>query len=518
MKIELISPAAETCAWVLRNFEELGKLVGNEIFMVYPIALPTIAALTPSDIEVTIIDENILPINFDKQVDLVGITTLTYTAKRAYEIADKFRQKGVKVVLGGIHPTMLADEALEHADSIIIGEAENVWPEFIEDFKNNRLKNIYQSTNKTKLDEQDIPRHDLLHSGRYLMNSVNTTRGCPNNCEFCLVHTFFGKGMQHKPVSKVIEEIKRFPKWFLLGKYFFLKIEKGIFFSDDNICANNRYAKELFSALVNLKIMWWSQAQLNIANDNELLNLMDRCGCYAILIGFESLKSENLKIMNKKVNKISEYKKSIDKIHSHGIYILPSFILGNDADDVEDFKKLVDFINKNNFFATTLSILTPFPGTILYKRMEKEGRILDRDWNNYNFQRVVFKPQNMTPEELQNAYYWVLQQIHAYPAIYKRLTALWNTGHFKKYAGKIPFYLRILSFLYITKYLWTKDLSQIKFILKIMLIAYKRSTDVLAVLLGINYHYYVYSLPKGIDPVVYRNKLNHEEKNKENYL
>jgi radical SAM superfamily enzyme YgiQ (UPF0313 family) len=507
MKVVLISPGTIRGRNNYWAFEEVCNFFGNEAFIMYWLAPPTIAGLSIPGVEVRIIDENLTPVDFNLDADLVGISTITFTAKRAYEIADRFRQRGVKVVMGGIHPTMMSEEALEHSDSIVIGEAENVWPRLIEDFKNNRLERIYQSENKPDMAELPAPRYDLLDSKRYLVNIVNTTRGCPFNCEFCTVYAFFGKGMRHKPVSKVVEEIKKLPQGVQFRR-FWLPIQKTIVFADDNICGNVKYAKELFRALIPLNVdNWWGQASITIARDEELLELMSQSGCATVFIGLESVNPESLKVIDKRVNKVEEYKGAIKKIHSHGIRVQGSFILGSDSDDLEDFQKLVDFIDETNIFSSQITVSTPFPGTKLYKRLEGEGRLLHKDWDKYDIQTAVFKPKKMTTEELQNGFNWVVQQIYSYPALYKRMTSLWKTGYFIKQNKKAPFYQRILYSIYSTKYLWTKDLAQIKFILKTMFLLLKKNSDFVLALHAISWHHFAYSFPKGIDPIVYREKL-----------
>ncbi|GAX59147.1 Fe-S oxidoreductase [Candidatus Scalindua japonica] len=511
MKIELISPSTKS-----RILDYGGNLrvFGDDVFLMYGLALTTIAAYTPSGVEISITDENLSPIDFEKEVDLVGLTSLSFTAKRAYEIAAKFRQRGVKVVMGGVHATMLPEEALEHVDIVVIGEAEDLWPQLIDDFRNNSLKKIYRYDNKPTIDTQPIPRHDLLEFDRYLMYPVNTTRGCPYNCEFCTVHAFFGKGMRRRQITRVIEEIAKLRKGIRFKGYFFSNMKKPIAFVDDSICGDFKYAKELFRSLIPLKTLWWGQASLNFARDDELLDLMSRSGCISTTIGFESIKPENLDLMNKKINRVEEYKKSIDKIHSQGIYVYGAFITGNDGDSIEDFKKLVDFINDNNITEVQITVLTPCPGTKLSKDLDKESRILHKDWNKYDGQTVVFKPKNMTPDELQNGLYWTLQQVFSYQSIYKRLTALWSKSQFKSFTGNVPFYQKVLFFLYFASYIFSMDASRVKFVLKIILFSFRKKIDLFYTLLVINSHDYAYSFPKGIDPQAYREKIKNEKDNR----
>ena len=381
------------------------------------LALPTLATLTPSDVEVNITDENVETIDFDKNVDIVGITVPTFLAIRAYEIADEFRKRGVTVVLGGIHPSMLPEEAIGHADAVVIGEAEDIWANLINDYKEGKLQEFYQSSERPNLDNQPIPRWDLLKIKLYRTHILQTTRGCPYDCEFCSVKAFLGKQYRCKSVNNVIKEVETL-----------LDIErKWLFFADDNFIGNKRRAKDLLQALIPFKVNYSTQAALDIAKDSELLELLVKSGCKNVVIGFESVSEANIKQMNKdKSNCIKEYKNGIEKIQSSGIGIIGSFIFGYDFDDESVFEKTVDFINCVNLQLAAFYILTPFPGTRLCQRLDKENRILHKDWSRYDGTFVCFQPKLMSPEALQNGYIWVEQQIYSYGSIFKRLRGLWS--------------------------------------------------------------------------------------------
>ena len=357
-----------------------------------PLALPMVAALTPEDVKVIIVDEKVEPIDFEENVDLVGISVMTPFAPRAYEIADIYRKRGIKTVLGGIHPTALPEEAIEHADAVVIGEAENVWGNLIEDFKKNRLKRFYHSDQLISMKGLPLPRINLLNKDAYsTINCVQTTRGCPHNCEFCSVTAFFGRRYRQRPIKEVITEIKR-----LKANY--------VFFVDDNIIGDIGYAKELFQALKLLNIEWNNQCTLTIAKDDELLKLAQESGCDMMYIGFESLSQENLESIGKSFNRVEEYEEAVKRIQDHGIEIMASFIFGLDHDDETVFEKTINFIKKNKIKKPVFSILTPYPGTKLYQRLEQENRIIDRDWSKYDFGHVVIKPKLMSPETLQRGY------------------------------------------------------------------------------------------------------------------
>jgi radical SAM superfamily enzyme YgiQ (UPF0313 family) len=419
MKLELISPKNSPT----ENGRELwdGKfyslLYGVNKYSSAFLALPTIAALTPEDVEVNITDENVEEINFDKDVDLVGVTCNTWLAPRAYEIANEFRKRGVTVVLGGIHPSMLPYEAIQHADAVVIGEAENVWRNLVEDFRKNKLRPFYKSSELPKLENLPIPRWDLLKNKRYFYHTIQTTRGCPYDCEFCTVKAMSGGRYRYKPVKDTIKEIETL-----------LDIEKKlIFFVDDNFIGDKKHAKELLRELVTFKIVYFAQVSLNLARDDELLSLLAESGCRKVVIGFESLVSDNLKQMGKdKSYKVEEYAEDIMKIQSFGIEIQGFFIFGYDFDDESVFEKTVNFIKCTNLALPNLSVLTPLPGTRLFRRFDREGRLLYNDWRKYDGRQVCFKPKLMSPEALQNGYNWAMQQVSSYESIFKRLRGVWD--------------------------------------------------------------------------------------------
>ena len=374
-----------------------------------PLNLITLAGLTPEEFEVSLTDENVGPIDFNKEIDLVAISAMTPLAPRAYEIADRFREKGIKVVLGGMHPSALPDEAIGHADSVAIGEAEGIWLNLLSDLRAGNLQKFYRSAAKPPLTKLPIPRRDLLRKKAYFnVNTIQVTRGCPFDCDFCSVTNFFGKIHRFRPVEEILKEIET-----LKGNI--------VFFLDANIVGNPGYAKELFRRLIPYKIKWMSQASINLAQDRELLQLCAKSGCMMMFIGFESLSQINLQEMRKPFNKVGRFKESIEMIHDHGIAIEGSFMFGFDNDDSSIFKKTVDFVNEVNLDAVQFSVVTPLPGTGLYQKLEREGRIIERDWSRYDFLTVVFKPRLMSEEELQNGLYFAYHQIYSYRSIFKRI-------------------------------------------------------------------------------------------------
>ena len=400
MKLLLILPKNERSYW--GGVSKSGKAGFVRL------NLPTIAALTPTDWDVEILDARVKPVDYDAKADLVGITGFTAEMPGAYEIADNFRKKGVKVIMGGIHVSALPDEALQHADAVVIGEAELVWHKLLLDFKRGELKQKYKADKLCDMENMVIPRRNLLNREMYSgFYTLQATRGCPFNCDYCAVTAFFGQEFRTRPVDEVIEEIKGFGS-------------KKFFFMDDNIVGRPKYAKELFQKLIPLKVIWGSQASITMAKDPELLNLYARSGGRYAFIGFESLSQKSLENLHKGWNSAKDYKEAIKKIHDVGINIIGSFVFGLDEDDSSVFKTTFDFIMETNMDAAQFHILTPLPGTVTYSLLEKEGRIIDRDWARYHTGEVVFQPKGMTVEELQNGYYWIFRNTYTYKNILKR--------------------------------------------------------------------------------------------------
>ncbi len=388
-----------------------------------PLGLAIVAALTPPEVKVSLTDENVTVVDFQKETDLVGITALTITAQRAYEIADTFRARGAKVVLGGSHPSALPEEASQHADAVVIGEAEGIWSNVIEDFKANKLQRMYSQRERPSLINLPIPRRDLFAEGAYyIRNTISTTRGCPYACSFCSVTSFFGHTYRCRPVEEVLKEIET------------LNHRKFIGFVDDNIVGNLKFAKELFRALVPYKIKWVSQASVTVVRDNELLKLAAASGCMALLIGFETLSPANLAAVGKRVNVVDEYETVIRKIHSHGIAIHGFFILGLDEDDEDVFERTIRFAQKMRLESAQFAWPVPYPGTALCESLDKTGRIVTKDWSQYE-SNPVFEPKLMSREMLQKGRDWVRREFYSLPSIWSRigvarrnLVALWATN------------------------------------------------------------------------------------------
>ncbi|MBW2122462.1 MAG: radical SAM protein [Deltaproteobacteria bacterium] len=402
MKIRLIDPASEV-SLLRHSRRELKTLWFAHL------SLTTLAALTPADIDVAITDENVEPIDFDEEVDLVGITGMTIHAPRAYEIARAFRDRGIPVVMGGPHASALPQEAKSHVDSVVIGEAEEVWEQVLSDAGRGNLKPFYKAKGFCSMEGAPRPRIDLLKKKVYFTTScVQTSRGCPFRCDFCYVTQFFGNTYRCRPVDEVIKEVEALEDDFVV-------------FVDDNITGNPRYAKELFTRLIPLKKKWAGQSSITIAKNDEMLGLAAKSGCVSLFLGIESLSPENLRAVHKSFNKVNEYEESLRKIHDHGIMVLAGLIFGFDHDDEGVFERTVRFCEKTRIEAPCFFVLTPLPGTPFYDRMEAEGRILHRDWSKYTGAEVVYRPKLMTEETLQRGFNWASRTVYSYRSIFKRL-------------------------------------------------------------------------------------------------
>jgi radical SAM superfamily enzyme YgiQ (UPF0313 family) len=373
------------------------------------LTMPTIAALTPPDVGVTIVDEYIQEINFDAPADLVGLTAVITQSTRAYQIAEQFRRRGVPVVMGGHHVSALPEEALQHCDAVVVGEAEGIWSTVIEDAKRGELEPLYQANGYSPLEGLPRPRLSLLPLHRYFTSffPVQTTRGCPFHCDFCAVTSFFGGHYRFRPVEEVVEEVKA------IGS-------RNIFFVDDNITANSSRAKELFQALIPLRLRWLSQANLTIANDRELLDLAVKSGCFALFIGLESLSEANLKQAGKTFNQPAEYPEAIQRIQKAGIHVWASFIFGLDDDDETVFERTVRFLEENRLPMASFFAYVPLPGTRAAQRMEEEGRIIERDWAKYDDAHALFIPHRMSPQALEDGLWWAYRRFYSLPPLLRR--------------------------------------------------------------------------------------------------
>ena len=418
MKILLIAPRGNR----LGDHDKSWKSTKSNFFKTPPIGLLNILASTPEHHEVKLIDENIEELDAGdlRDADIAGISITTASAERGYEIADILGKNNVLTVMGGVHASFMKEEALSHCDSIVVGEGEILWRELLHDFETGGKEAVQKEYSGSRPAMKEIPFPDTERTDaedKYLLSNLfNITRGCPHNCNFCSVTELLGKKLRLRPVEDVVNHIK-------------MKLEKGgtgirnrfFVFVDDNVLANRVYAKELFRALIPLKILWISQASINSAYDEELLELAAESGCRGIFIGLESISSKALKEIGKKQNKISFYKEGIDRFHKKGIFVEAGFIFGFDSDTVGVFNDTVKTAEKLRLDGVQYTILTPLPGTDLYRKMSAEGRLLHRNWSEFDCTRAVFRPAGMSIGELQNGLHWAYRKTYSIPGILKRI-------------------------------------------------------------------------------------------------
>jgi radical SAM superfamily enzyme YgiQ (UPF0313 family) len=385
---------------------------GSRVFLP-PLGLLTIAACTPQHIDIEIIDEKVNGrVNSNNDADLVGISIFAHTARRGYEIADQFRKKGHKVVLGGFHVSFMIKEALEHADAVVVGEAEPVWGEMLEDARAGRLKRIYDGNSSLPLKHTPFPRFDEIDMNHYILKHViQATRGCPFHCDFCSVAAFFGGTFRVKPVEQVLHE---------LGP---LNEGELICFVDDNIVGSPRYAADLFKALIPLKIRWMGQSSITIADDKELLKLAAESGCFGLLIGIETVEPANIAYMGGKI-KLDRLEEQLGRIHEAGIGINGTFILGLDGDTLETFEKTANFCINNYIEMPSFMVLNPIPGTPMFNQMRQEGRLRVDGYREYEallFRRKIFYTlRGMSETDFYEGFDRMCRMTYSYKNIVRR--------------------------------------------------------------------------------------------------
>ena len=408
MKIRLIMPHVKE-----HNKDNKEKYIIGQGFKLLPLNLAMLAALTKVDMEISIVDEAMEQINFDEQVDLVGISSNTTQVTRAYEIAAEYRKRDVKVVLGGAHPTLIPHEAIKHADSVCIGEAEGLWGEMLDDFKMGKLKEFYRNDGYCSMKGLPIPRRDLFETKHYLpVDGIQISRGCPFACDFCAAAVIFGRKYRLRPIEDVVKEIAT-----LKHKY--------LFFYDDNIVGNPKYAKELFRALIPYNKPWIGQASTTVIKDLELLKLMAKSGCKGLFVGFESLSEENLKSASKEHNDPKQYEEVVKKLHDHGIAISGAFVFGLDSDDKSVFERTLEFAMDAKLDVAQFNWLTPYPGTPIYARFLRENRLIQTEWwlTGSGRGEVIYHPKMMSPEELKEGSRRVRRNFYSTSSIIKRFFA-----------------------------------------------------------------------------------------------
>jgi len=401
-RLLLVSPTSPS-----RRAESSHRPRAPRVFRFSMLSSLSVAAAMPPEVEVRLIDEDVEPIDFDDQADLVGISCMTFNAPRAYAIADRFRALGQPVILGGYHPTLLPQEAIEHADSVCIGDAEPVAQEIIQDLAGGGLKPYYLAQ-PCSLAGLPRPRRDLIRRRDYVpLDAVQATRGCDRSCAFCSVAAFHRSHFRPRPVAEVIDEMAR------LGR--------NILLLDDSLTCSRDYAAELFAAMIPLKKRWFSQSSVSLAFDRELLNLAMRSGCKGLFVGFESLSERSLRAWNKRVNLQRDYLQAVRNLHAQGIAVYAGFVFGGDDERPDIFPRTLAFLLEANVESLQATRLTPFPGTPLFREFERGGRILDHDWSHYDFGTVVYEPQHMSRRTLNEGVAWVQRQFFSRRAILRRI-------------------------------------------------------------------------------------------------
>jgi radical SAM superfamily enzyme YgiQ (UPF0313 family) len=400
MKIKLISPQM-----TLRPMDSEFKRR-----MSPALSLLVLAALTPSEYTVTIEDENVRKLDLNDSPDLVGITVNVDTSKRAYDIASYYRKRNIPVVLGGIHPSANPQEAKQYCDAVCIGEAETLWSKILLDTQSRCLQSHYHNTEPTDLSLTPLPRWDVLNTADYLYTNILTTsRGCPFRCEFCYNSSdYVQHEFRNRPITRVIEEIESFKT-------------RQVMFIDDNFIGNIKWTRQFIEAIRPMKLIWHAAVSTNIIQHPDLLDAMAETGCRSLFIGFESINHHSVRSVNKIQNHCDQYDQIIRMLHDRGIMVNASMVFGLDSDTPQTFPDTLDWLVCNKVETVTAHILTPYPGTKLFRRFQAEGRIFDTDWSHYNTAHVVYQPKHMTPEELYNGYRWLYNKFYSIPNIYRRM-------------------------------------------------------------------------------------------------
>jgi radical SAM superfamily enzyme YgiQ (UPF0313 family) len=390
------------------------------------LGLQTVAACTPPGVSVRIVDEYVEPIDYDVETDLVALSAKTSCVTRAYDVARRFRARGKRVVLGGIHASLRPEEALAHVDTVVTGEAEELWPRVVKDLDAGRLARRYDAAGFPDMAKIPVPAWGAGPSNAYLFHQLQTTRGCPFRCRFCSVPDISGQDFRVKPVDRVIAELRALPR--ARGP---IARSKPLYVVDDNFISRTRYTKDLLRAMRPLaergEIPSWSaETTLNVASDEELLDLFRAAGCATLIIGFESVTEATLRDMDKPVNFCLTYQEAVERIHARGISVVGNFIVGFDTDTLAVFRQTLDFVQKTGILYPFFSILTPMPGTALFDDMKATGRLDHEKWELYDTRHVVFEPRHMTRAELMDGYVWLYERAYGTHLLFDRLERNWR--------------------------------------------------------------------------------------------
>lgn len=404
MKVLLIGPTA---------LDYHGKPIKQRKLHLPGLTLPMLAAVTPPEVNIRLLSETVEDIPYDEHWDLVGLTGMGSGIYRAWQIADEFKRRGTTVVMGGIAASLCEPEwTLAHVDTLVTGEAEELWPQVLNDFAAGRLKRQYDMVHRPDIATLPQPRYDLMNARKLgLWRPVQATRGCPFPCKFCSIQSFFERSYRKRPVDQVIRDVRAAKA---SGSRF-------IAFIDDNIGVDWKYFQELMLALIPEKIIWMSQCSIHIADKPEMLALAYKSGCRLLSFGIETTNAESLAWVDKEFNKPQNYQKALQAIRRSGIDVSTEMIIGMDGDDDKIFQQTYDFIIQNRIAVPRVHILTPVPGTSLYIELKEEGRIISQDFNRYSGGQVVFRPKNIDPEDLQNNYWKLYTKLFTPTNIYKRM-------------------------------------------------------------------------------------------------
>jgi len=393
MDILLIAPSSGPWQQVAKR-----PLFTGKTFRFSLLGLLSVAAETPPEHTVRIVDEQVEPIPFDAPVGLVGIGFMTALAPRAYAIAARFRARGIPVVFGGMHPTLCPDEAEDHADALVLGDAEGIWPQVVADVAKGRLKPRYRAPERPDLQGLKVPPRELLDPARYSTTyAVQATRGCPHACDFCAVSAFHHGCQKQRPVADVVAEVARIPDRFFL-------------FVDDNLTADRTYARQLFAALAPLRKQWVTQSTLAIADDPDFCRAAAAAGCVGLFVGMETFREENLAGVHKTCHRVEEYRQAVATLHGLGIAVEAGIVFGFDGDRTDVFAATLRHLEELAIDAAQISILTPLPGTPAHRQMQ--DRLLTRDWSQYDFHHAVFRPAGMTAAQLKEGHDWITREFY----------------------------------------------------------------------------------------------------------
>lgn len=374
------------------------------------ITMPYLAARVPSHWRVIHIDEEAGEVNRNLEADVVGITFHTPSAYHAYDLAAHFRSRGACVAMGGPHVTLLPEEAIQHADVVFIGEAEGLWEEFLVGFEAGKYRRTYRQNGVPSLNDVPMACKALFHRNDHTGGVLFATRGCPNRCDFCAIAVMYRNGLRKRPIAEVAAEYASFQG-------------KVIIFWDDNIVGDRAYAKDLFRAITPYRKWWSSQASIHVGQDDELLEAAACSGCKHLFLGLESISQRSMAEVHKGFNRVDEYARTIERIHAHGIAVQAGIVFGFDHDTPEIFKDTLDFLEQTGVQNATFNILTPYPGTPLFQRLEAEGRILTKDWRKYNSRAdVVYQPKRLSRSELLAGFLYANKRFYSLRSVAKRLS------------------------------------------------------------------------------------------------